>query len=325
LVDYPRSFSTSTNELTSIATLYLFPRVITGFLAIADTFLIFKIAERKYNRNVAFYSSILFAVMPITWLTRWVVLENISLPFVLLSVFFAILSKDSLPGHRTRHNRYFLITFLSGAFLGLAIFTKSPSFTLIPLIGFIIFSNASQRNLKVLGIWLTPIILLPMIWPIYAATIGQFDLWLEGVDNQMHRGSKTFFYSIEIIMNFDPILPILGASGLIFTIIKRDFFILLWTVPFLIFLYGIGFVSYWHLIPLLPPLCISAGNFIEVLARKVKHETIRQTLPFVAIASLGVFGMAYLLTIIITGDNSSYIQAEASLFDILVWKITRAE
>ena len=61
-----------------------------GLLAVIDTFLIYKIAERRYNRNVAFIAAILFAVMPYTWLIRRVLLEPIQLPFLLTSILFAL-------------------------------------------------------------------------------------------------------------------------------------------------------------------------------------------------------------------------------------------
>ena len=52
-----------------------------GLLAIGDTFIIYKICEKRYssNRTVAFIASVLFAVMPITWLTRRVLLDSIML------------------------------------------------------------------------------------------------------------------------------------------------------------------------------------------------------------------------------------------------------
>src|SRR5439155_20581357 len=56
------------NMLHSIEMLYLVPKVLMGLLAVVDTFLIYKISEYRYNRNVALISSVLFAVMPITWL-----------------------------------------------------------------------------------------------------------------------------------------------------------------------------------------------------------------------------------------------------------------
>ena len=38
------------NLVNSIQMLYLVPRVLMGLLAIVDTFLVYKIAERRYNR-----------------------------------------------------------------------------------------------------------------------------------------------------------------------------------------------------------------------------------------------------------------------------------
>ena len=59
--------------------LYAVPRVIMGILAVIDTFLIYKISEIRYNRSVALIASILFAVMPLTWLTRRRYLDSIML------------------------------------------------------------------------------------------------------------------------------------------------------------------------------------------------------------------------------------------------------
>jgi hypothetical protein len=39
--------------VNSIEMLYLVPRVLMDILAVVDTFLVYKMAERRYNRNVA--------------------------------------------------------------------------------------------------------------------------------------------------------------------------------------------------------------------------------------------------------------------------------
>ena len=65
------------------------PRILMGVLAVIDTFLIYKICERRYNRNIALIASILFAVMPMSWFVRRILLESIQLPFILLSVLIA--------------------------------------------------------------------------------------------------------------------------------------------------------------------------------------------------------------------------------------------
>ena len=90
LTNYPDAQVTDpTGNVDSIERLYMVPRVLMGGLAVIDTFLIYKICERRYNRNIALIASILFAVMPMSWFVRRILLESIQLPFILLSVLFA--------------------------------------------------------------------------------------------------------------------------------------------------------------------------------------------------------------------------------------------
>ena len=92
LINYPDSTDPTPGNVHSIEMVWLFPRVIMGILAVVDTFLIYKIAEWRYNRNVAFIAAILFAVMPYTWLIRRVLIEPIQLPFLLTAILFALYS-----------------------------------------------------------------------------------------------------------------------------------------------------------------------------------------------------------------------------------------
>ena len=82
VIDYPNSANPKPGDENSIETAWLFPRVAIGILAVIDTFLIYKIAKRRYNRNVAFIGAILFAVMPYTWHLRMALIKLIQLPFV---------------------------------------------------------------------------------------------------------------------------------------------------------------------------------------------------------------------------------------------------
>jgi 4-amino-4-deoxy-L-arabinose transferase-like glycosyltransferase len=68
--------------------------------------------------------------------------------------------------------RKILLIIISGIFLGLAIFTKIPVIAMIPLVGFLIFTN-SNRSFKALGLWFAPVILIPLIWPAYAMSQGE--------------------------------------------------------------------------------------------------------------------------------------------------------
>ena len=329
LINYPSSVNPSVSS-DSIEMLYLVPRVLMGILAVVDTFLVYKIADARYNRNVAFVSATLFAVMPIGSLLRGIFLDSIALPFILLSILFAIYSVKSETYNRTDSNKKILLTLLSGIFLGLAIFTKMPEFTMIPLLTFIILkkkdtrssnnnsndSNSNIKNrhsqLKLLAIWFIPVVLIPLIWPLYAISAGQFENWTEGVIYQTARdsGGKNLRSSILYIAEIDPVLLILGASALIFSIIKKDYFIMIWAFPYLIFLYAIGWTVPFHWNILIPILCIALGmlvvSMMNVVARSAKKPT--RYIPQVGISAVIIFGFLVTLTLIDTNLNTSYFQ-----------------
>jgi dolichyl-phosphate-mannose--protein O-mannosyl transferase len=156
--DYPPIHSSDASVSgRSIETLYLAPRLLMGVLAVIDTFLVYRIAEYRYNKTVAFIAAVLFAVMPITWILRKILLEPILLPFLLLSILFALYNKDNSIHFkfnaadrniwRSKIESIFPIL-LSGIFLGLSIFTKVSAFAMIPLIGYLICisTNKNQSN-----------------------------------------------------------------------------------------------------------------------------------------------------------------------------------
>jgi hypothetical protein len=53
IIGYPESLKPSP-DMQSIESLYQVPRILMGILAVIDTFLIYKISERMYNRNIAY-------------------------------------------------------------------------------------------------------------------------------------------------------------------------------------------------------------------------------------------------------------------------------
>ena len=309
LIGYPDSLSPKAGDVHSIEMLYLVPRVIMGLLAVLDTFLIYKIAEHRYNRNIAFVAAILFAVMPLSLLTRGILLDSILLPFLLASILFGIYSNKikTIDGIKKRKIKN-LFVLLSGIFLGLAIFTKAPLFTMIPLIAFIIIEN-NDRKWKTLMLWLAPVILLPMIWPAYATLTGHFDEWIHGVLFQASRESgKDLRNSISIIFQIDPVLLLLTFVGVIYSELKNSYFIFLWIIPYLIFLSTLGWVVHFHWILLLPAFCISVGVLIEGICKKIKSKTISQVSRIVIITSIGIFGFTSTYALITSNLNSSYLQ-----------------
>ena len=333
VIGYPESLHPIADDVRSIESLYLVPRILMGILAIIDTFLIYKIAEFRYNnRNIASVASVLFAVMPITFPIRWVLLESIQLPFLLLSILLAVRKskwQQQQPTHflnsKEKGKHPVVTTLISGIFLGLSIFIKIPAFTMIPLAAFLIFANRnSNRRLKLLALWLVPVITIPLIWPVYATfSLGQFDEWWNGIYLQTHRtDNNTFFYSVDYDFKIDPVFVILGIMGLAFAAIKREIFILLWVIPLVVFLYGIRFVSFYHLIPIIPALCIAASVLIinlssEISRYKIKHKMITSSLPIIFISAIVIFGFSNTTAMIVTSNNSPYFETLSFIIQYL--------
>ncbi|HJU60377.1 MAG TPA: phospholipid carrier-dependent glycosyltransferase, partial [Nitrososphaeraceae archaeon] len=318
------SLSPKVGDVHSIEMLYLVPRVIMGLLAVLDTFLIYKIAEHRYSRNVAFVASILFAVMPLSWMLRRVLLESIQLPFILSSILFLFYKRNLTVGDNNSikdknsnyHNNNLIIftTILSGIFLGLAIFTKLPAFLMIPLVAYLVYThsnnNNNHKNIKTLGLWFIPVILIPMIWPAYAISTGNFDEWLNGVLWQADRSTRSLSNAVEHLFKMDPLLLALAIAGIIYARLKKDYFLPLWIFPYLILLFLIDWVYFFHFIPILPAFCIAAAVLLVDLARKSNKIKIKilKPLTFSAITAIIIFGFLNTTTLITTNLNTTYFE-----------------
>jgi hypothetical protein len=298
LTGYPDSLHPKP-DVHSIEMLYLVPRVLMGLLAVVDTFLIFKIAERRYSTKVAFLASILFAVMPVTWLMRRILLDSLLLPFLLSSILFAIYAKDS------QNKKLFVM--LSGVLLGITIFTKETAFVMIPLVAILVYQNTKNR--KILLMWMIPVILIPMLWPIQSVENNQFHKFFEDILNQVHRENNNFVNIVGNFAGYDPVLLVLGITGTVYAAIKRDSMILLWIIPFVIFLASIGYVQYFYWIPILPAFCIAASKFIIDKIETVKKSS-QRIITFSVISIICIFGLT-VSTLLITTNVSGQFEAAA--------------
>ncbi|HZO11479.1 MAG TPA: glycosyltransferase family 39 protein [Nitrososphaeraceae archaeon] len=319
IIGYPTSMIhyNQLDILLSVEILWLVPRVIMGILAVFDTFLVYKIAETRYNRRVALISAILFAIMPFSMFTRWILLDNILLPFLLISIFLAMSKKYPSYIDNNQNFKYILTILLSGITLGIAIFTKIPVFTMVPLIGFLIFRN-SNNSFKILSAWLIPVVLIPLAWPAYAFSAGEINLWLEGIYYQTHREYAPLIFSIINIFTLDPILIALSIGALIFAAIRKDIFLLLWILPFVVFLQLIGYVSFFHLIPIFPAVCIGGTKFFQSLFKKlIILKLFERTLPFIIILGAVIYAITSTPSALISGANENNFKATAFITEYL--------
>jgi hypothetical protein len=218
---------------------------------------------------------------------------------------------------------------ISGIFLGLAIFTKIPAFTFIPFVGLLIYAAASKKRgsnkingIKNLAFWFVPVVLLPLLWLVYAIFVGQYEGWMEGINFQATRESRPLFDIMDkdnVISNFytmDPVLLILGITGVGYcVVVKREILFLIWVMPFLIFLYFINYVASFFLIPLLPALCIApAVMIIDLSDRLIKNrKRTKQLLPFGIISAIAIFGFINTTAFVSESENSSYLELAAAV------------
>ncbi len=201
--------------------------------------------------------------------------------------------------------------------MGLAIFTKVPAFTMVIPIGYLILSsNKTESNtLRTFSLWLAPIILIPLIWPMSAISVGQFDNWLFGIYEQANREKLTLSLSIKDLFQIDPILLILGIAGIIFAAVRKDFFIILFIVPYTLFLNLVGFVTIFHLLPLIVGFSIASGTFItygsDILQKIALNNKLIQVLPYVIITGISIAGLTGMISTsgLLKDHNSHYFDA----------------
>ena len=285
--------------------LLLIPRIFMGALAVLDTFLIFKIVELRYTKIVAFIAAILFAITPSTFLTRWILLDSLLIPVVLSSILFAILCFR----RSTSAKKTLSFTLISGTFMGLAIFTKIPALTMIPLVSYLIL-GANKKNLRSLGLWFAPVLIIPALWPIHALSLNEFQLWWEAIIYQTHRDPAPLFNALTDFYNFDWILLISGISGIVYAALRRDKFILLLAIPFLIFMFVIGHVVLIHLMLLVVILSVSAAKlFVDIVYYLKKKKQILYLSSTGLIAVVVTMGFISTTRQIIVDENSQYFRA----------------
>ena len=272
---------------------YMVPRVLMGFLAVLDTFLIYKITEKRFGRHVAILASILFAAMPMTWMLRRILLDGILLPFMLSSILLALHSKNS-------ENKNVLILG-SSVLLGLAIFTKLTAVTMIPVVGYIIASN---HGIKALSKWLPPVFAIPSAWPAFAAHLGQLDYWFRDVLWQAGRGTGGILPVTGYLFSIDPVMTVLGAASFVYAAIKKDLFLVFWFAPFLIFVSSVGFFQYFHYILLMPVACIAASYMIHDKIQQIKSNIQLMACRTATVLSFALFGVV-VSSMLITTDMSS--------------------
>jgi hypothetical protein len=230
---------------------------------------------------------------------------------ILSSILFAVYINKSNGVTINKNNKIDindLLILFSGVLLGMAIFTKIPAISMIPLVAFLILRT--HRNKKVLLIWFCPVIMIPLIWPAYSIAAGQFQYWWDTISLQSSREGVPILKTLSILKDIDPVLSALTGGSLIFALLKRDRLILFWAFPSIIFLMIVGrnWAPYLLFIPLIPLFCIASGVLIFDILNRIKTKNLHRVLPWTAIAALGIFGLISTGMVITTNVTSGQLQ-----------------
>ena len=113
-------------------------------------------------------------------------------------------------------------------------------------------------------------VLIPCLWPIYALSVGQFDLWVDGITAQANRQSEgdnnlpsdsKLSNSFRSTLNVDPIFLIIGIGGLLYAAVRKELAHNMGcSIINILLFYRMGL--YFHLVPIFPPFCIAAALLI---------------------------------------------------------------
>jgi hypothetical protein len=166
-------------------------------------------------------------------------------------------------------------------------------------------------NGKRFAMWLAPVFLIPLLWPLHAVFMGQTDLWAHWVLWQTDR-NKPIQLSLNSFFQIDPLITIGGVAGTIFAGLRKDFLPLIWAGPFMVFSSLIGWVQYFHLIVIFPAFCIAFAILLDAARKKlIQHG--RQMISNILIASVIIFGIVVTTTIITLNVNSANYKIYAAI------------
>ena len=92
---------------------------------------------------------------------------------------------------------------------------------------------------------------------------------------------------------------------------KRDSFVILWIVPFIVFFYLVDHLRDIHWIPIIPVFCIAVAVLIVDLSNRISPRKIRQIILFVTISAIGLFGLIITAALVTLNVNSTFFQIYA--------------
>ncbi|MFC1653922.1 ArnT family glycosyltransferase [Patescibacteria group bacterium] len=284
-------------------------RVFSIVLTSISTLFLYKITKKITKSELfSILAIILFALSPLSiTLTRQVYLENIALPWLLLSIYLLV-SKPKSGKH----------IIFSAASLGTSILIKESLLFFIP--GYLVFLhsyNQKKENYKyLLFSFLLTLIFVLSLFPVLAIVKtellpkeGQLSL-TETVLYQAQRGDGKLFWQegsdlrrrLDNWLFLDPYLIFIGLASTLINLLKniksKNIGIYLMPILFLVFLTRGKLVLDFYIIPLLPLMAFSISIFAKDFLNQANlKKSTKIIIPAsIAIAAGYIYSGQYLYT-----------------------------
>src|ERR671924_1926406 len=110
---------------------------------------------------------------------------------------------------------------------------------------FFFFSSRRRhtRSFHVTGVQ-TCALPISVIWPAQSILAGTFNSWTNDVLWQINRENAGLPWIVFLLAITDPFIFAAGFGGIAYSVVRRDYFILLWGIPFIAFLAAMGYTNF---------------------------------------------------------------------------------
>lgn len=268
-----------------LGSLIVFVIPIFGALSVL---LLYVLGKKLFNKKIGFYSALFFALVPLHVFYSGRILTGV------LCTFFILLTSISFWKGYEEENRLHKILF--GVFLALALLSRYTVLWIMPV--FLFYFLARDKSFKFLkdkylGYSIFAFFLTLIPWFVYGMfeynnPIGAF---IHGAKASAYWGGlQSWHFFFDYWWKMFSVIGFVFVAGVIYLFYKRDFFkkeiylLLIW------FGFFLGMAIYMphkedrFLIPIIPPLCLISGFFVDKL--KKHRKFILVSLVIISLLSL---------------------------------------
>jgi 4-amino-4-deoxy-L-arabinose transferase-like glycosyltransferase len=286
------------------------------FVGALSVCLVYILGKMMFNQKIAFYSTILFLLIPLHVIYSAKVLTGVLFTFFILLTFFSFWK-----GYEEGDKKYKI---LFGVFLALALLSRYTALWIMPVFFlYFLVRNKSLKFLKDKHLWyaILAFFLTLIPWFIY----GMFEYnnplgaFIHGAKASAYWGGvQPWYYFFQYWPIMFSIIGFIFAIALIYIFYKRDFFkkeiclLLIWFVFFLGMAIYMPHKEDRFILAIVPAIVLISGYFIDKLKKYKKLILIG--IVAITLVQLGVH-FTYDYSLSHTDTNKCFLEGNKFLID----------